>query len=150
MPRLSIPVVEVTAPDGTKSFWAAYSVSHREAVAAVKHLFPSTHRAELSGRRLPPGLKFDGARPGDLIKLGFNGKSERRAVSWLSGRSPRQFAPAPDLKEIAAQLVAAVRGLPPGKQRQEALREIGRLQIEMHALLEPIAAGGSNKSSPTK
>ena len=71
MPRFAIPLVEVTAPDGAKSFWAAYSIPHREAVAAVRDRIPPDHLAELSGRRLPPGWKFAGAHPGDVIKLSY-------------------------------------------------------------------------------
>jgi hypothetical protein len=111
MPRLSIPVVEVTAPDGTKSFWVAYSVSHREAVAAVKHLLPSTHRAELSGRRLPPGLKFDGARPGDLIKPRLQRQAGRRCELAVDARPATRACARSEGN--AAQLVVVVRGLAP-------------------------------------
>jgi hypothetical protein len=63
MPRLAIPLVEVTAPDGTKSLWAAVSIPHKEAVAAVKELIPANYTAELSIRRPPrkiEGLRRDG------------------------------------------------------------------------------------------
>jgi hypothetical protein len=40
-----------------------------------------------------------------------------------------------DLEKIAAQLTAAVRKMPSGHRRQDALREIGRLRSRMHALL---------------
>jgi len=33
--RVAIPMVEVTAPDGSKSFWVA-AVAHRDAVETVK------------------------------------------------------------------------------------------------------------------
>jgi hypothetical protein len=71
MARLALPVVEVTAPDGSKSLWVAYSVPHRQAVAAVKESVPADHIAELSIRRAPPGLAFEGARPGDIIRIEF-------------------------------------------------------------------------------
>jgi hypothetical protein len=63
MPRLVIPLVEVTAPDGTKSLWAAVSIPHKKAVAAVKELIPANYTAELSIRRPPPG-KIEGFRRG--------------------------------------------------------------------------------------
>jgi hypothetical protein len=43
MARLLIPVVEVTAPDGTKSLLAAVSIPHKDAVAAVKDKIPPNH-----------------------------------------------------------------------------------------------------------
>jgi hypothetical protein len=69
MTRPLIPLVEVTAPNGTKSLLAAFSVSHRDAVATVKKVIPSTYAAELSNRRVPPRLKYDGAHPGDVILI---------------------------------------------------------------------------------
>ena len=69
MTRPLIPLVEVTAPNGTKSLLAAFSVSHRDAVATVKNVIPSTYAAELSNRRVPPGLKFGGAHPGNVILI---------------------------------------------------------------------------------
>jgi hypothetical protein len=69
MARLLIPIVEVTAPDGTKSLWAAVSIPHKDAVAAVKDKIPANHAAELSMRRLPQGLKIDGARKGEVIRI---------------------------------------------------------------------------------
>jgi len=53
-----------------------------------------------------------------------------------------------DLEKMAAQLMAAVRKLPPGQQRQDALREIGRLRSRMVALRRPLSAAGTGKSSP--
>ena len=41
-----------------------------------------------------------------------------------------------DLEKALAQLMAAVRQLPPGQQRQDALKEIGRLRGRVHELLE--------------
>ena len=49
---------------------------------------------------------------------------------------------------MAAQLMAAVRKLPPGQQRQDALREIGTLRSRMYTLLGPLSAGGPGKPSP--
>jgi hypothetical protein len=71
MARLALAVVEVTAPDGSKSLWVAYSVPHGQAIAAVKGTVPADHIAELSIRRAPPGLAFEGARPGDIIRIEF-------------------------------------------------------------------------------
>jgi hypothetical protein len=71
MARLALPIVEVTAPDGSKSLWVAYSVPHKQAVAVVRETVPADHLAELSIRRVPPGLTFGSARPGDIIKLEF-------------------------------------------------------------------------------
>jgi hypothetical protein len=53
-----------------------------------------------------------------------------------------------ELEKMAAQLMAAVRKLPPGQQRQDALREIGRLRSRMYALLAPLSGGGTGKSAP--
>ena len=69
MTRPLVPLVEVTAPNGTKSLLAAFSVSHRDTLATVKKLIPSTYAAELSNRRVPPWLKFGGAHPGDVILI---------------------------------------------------------------------------------
>ena len=40
-----------------------------------------------------------------------------------------------ELEQLAARLMAAVRSMPPGQQRQDALKEIGRLRFRMGALL---------------
>ena len=40
-----------------------------------------------------------------------------------------------ELEKMAAHLMAAVRNMPPGHQRQDALKEIGRLRFRMDALL---------------
>jgi hypothetical protein len=69
MVRMIIPIVEVTAPDGTKSLWAAIAIPHKEAVAAVKKRIPPSHAAELSVRKFPFGLKLDGAHPGEVIRI---------------------------------------------------------------------------------
>jgi len=62
MARVLTPVVEVTAPDGTKSLWAAFAVSHREALAQLKKMIPADHTAELSLRRLLRSQKVEGLR----------------------------------------------------------------------------------------
>jgi hypothetical protein len=72
MTRIAIPVVEVSAPDGTRSFWAAYSVPHSKAVAAVMQKIPADHTAELSVVRLPNRWTPDGLHPGDIIQLDFD------------------------------------------------------------------------------
>jgi hypothetical protein len=77
MARRAVRVVEVTAPDGTTSFWGVYSIPRNEAVAAVKEKLPPNYTAELSFRRLLPGWKFAGAHPGDVIKLSHDANSER-------------------------------------------------------------------------
>jgi hypothetical protein len=69
MARVLTPVVEVTAPDGTKSLWAAFAVSHTEALAAVKEMIPADHTAELSLRRLLRSQKVEGLRPGEVCRL---------------------------------------------------------------------------------
>ena len=69
MARMRIPIVEVTAPDGAKSLWAAISIPDREAVAAVKKMIPGSHTAELSVRKVSLGQKLNGARPGEVIRI---------------------------------------------------------------------------------
>jgi hypothetical protein len=127
MARRPIPLIEVTAPDGIKSFWVAYSIPHKEAVAAVKDRIPPDHTAELSVRRLPPRWNFKGARPGDVIKLDFDANSTRAANR---GRFLGQTVEDPD--EMAARLLATVRNMPPGHKR---LREIERVRSRLHSLL---------------
>ncbi len=137
MVRLTIPIVEVTAPDGTKSFWVAYSIPYDEAVAAVRNRIPDDHTVELSVRRLPPGWKFDGARPRDIIELEYgDANSERSPKRVKSARSAGRRARIPKADEnpekMAAKLLAAIRKMPPGPKR---LREIERLRRRMHSLL---------------
>jgi hypothetical protein len=62
-----MPLVDVTAPDGTKSVWAA-AVSLRHAVAAVRQLIPADHVAELSNKRLPTDM-LPWARRGDVRRI---------------------------------------------------------------------------------
>jgi len=140
MVRLTIPLVEVTAPDGTKSFWVAYSIPHKEAVAAVRDRLPADHTAELSVRRLQPTWKFDGVHPGDVIKLDFDANSKQRhggvklAKTTKTGRSSRRrrSSVAKELDEMAIQMLTAIRNMPPGGRR---LREIGRLRKRLYSLL---------------
>jgi hypothetical protein len=64
-----LPPVEVTAPDGTGSLWAAIAIPYKEAVAAVKKVIPAGHSAELSVRKFPVRLKIEGAIPGEVIRV---------------------------------------------------------------------------------
>jgi hypothetical protein len=66
--RFAIPMVEVTAPDGRKEYWAA-ALAHKDAVAAVRAAIPADHMAELSLRRLPFGPKLEGLRRGEVRKV---------------------------------------------------------------------------------
>jgi hypothetical protein len=146
MARVTVPVIEVTAPDGTRSFWGAYSVPHNQAVAAVKSKLPARFTVELSVRRLPLGWRLDGARPGDIVRLDYETAPGRRVRS-TSARSASFLGELlgtamEDLDKIAAQLTAAVRKMPPGHRRQDALREIGRLRSRMRALLRSTAKSG--------
>jgi hypothetical protein len=69
MARMIMPLVEVTAPDGTSSLWAAISIPYKDAVAAVKTGIPAGHSAELSVRKFPVGLKIEGTIPGEVIQI---------------------------------------------------------------------------------
>ena len=64
---VGMPLVEVTAPDGTKSVWAA-AVSPRHAVAAVKQLIPADHVAELLDKRVPSDT-VPWVRRGDVRRI---------------------------------------------------------------------------------
>ena len=59
-----IPMVEVTAPNGSKSFWVA-AVAQEDALAAVKAVIPPNHLATLSNRRITLGLR-KGLRLGEV------------------------------------------------------------------------------------
>jgi hypothetical protein len=149
MPRIAIPIVEVTAPDGQKSFWGVYSIPHSHAVAVVKAGLPAKYKVELSVRRLPPGTRFNGARPGDIFKLHYDATPIRRVRS-ASARPANLFGQLPganmeDLEKIAAQLTAAVRKMPSGHRRQDVLREISRLRSRMHALLHSASKSDNPK-----
>jgi hypothetical protein len=137
MVRLTIPIVEVTAPDGTKSFWVAYSIPHDQALAAVRSQIPDDHMVELSIRRLPPGWKFHGARPQDIIKLEYGDANSERSPKRVksarsAGRRGRIAKSDENPEKMAAKLLAAIRKMPPGPKR---LREIERLRRRMHSLL---------------
>src|SRR3974390_331712 len=141
MARRMIPVVEVTDPDGIKSFWVAYAIPHDRAVAAVQDRLPHGHTAELAGRRPPDSRKLKGARQGDVIKLEYDANLALRIERFTSGRSARLATPGKSrrrqlgLKETVAQLLATARNMPPGQKRQDALIEIGRLRNQMYLLL---------------
>jgi hypothetical protein len=66
--RFKIPMVQVTAPDGSKSLWIA-AVEHARAVAAVKEVIPANHVAALSGRRLTLTRKSDVLRRGEVRRV---------------------------------------------------------------------------------
>jgi hypothetical protein len=40
-----------------------------------------------------------------------------------------------ELEKLVVRLMAAVRNMPPGQQRQDSLKEIGRLRFRMDTLL---------------
>jgi hypothetical protein len=63
-----IPIVEVTAPDGSKSLWVA-AVARNSAVAAVAKVIPANHVATLSRLRLTLHRRIDGLRPGEVRKI---------------------------------------------------------------------------------
>jgi hypothetical protein len=46
-----------------------------------------------------------------------------------------------ELEEMAAKLLATARKLPPGQDRHNALREIGRFRARITALKAPIYGG---------
>jgi hypothetical protein len=50
-----------------------------------------------------------------------------------------------DLEKMAAQHLAAVREMPPGQRRQDALKEIGRLRSRMHRLPRQAAKSKSSE-----
>jgi hypothetical protein len=59
-----IPLIEVIAPDGSKSLWAA-AVGRKIAVKIVQ----SDHIAKFSGHRLPVDPALAGIRRGDVRKV---------------------------------------------------------------------------------
>ena len=63
-----IPIVEVTAPDGSKSLWAA-AVARDDAVAAVAEVIPANHVATLSTHRLTLNRRLGGLRPGEVRRI---------------------------------------------------------------------------------
>jgi hypothetical protein len=62
-----IPIVEVTAPDGSKSLWVA-AVARDHAVAAVAEVIPANHVATLSRHRLTLNRRL-GLRPGEVRRI---------------------------------------------------------------------------------
>jgi len=141
MVRIAIPLVEVTAPDGTKAFWAAYSIPHNKAVEAVRSRIPADHIAELSPQRFSRRWKLDGANPGDVIKLEhrvISSPDAKKIASAPSAALPKRppRTRTKDLNKLAEQLLASVRNMPPGDQRYEALKEVGRLRSRLHAHLQ--------------
>ena len=66
--RSDIPVVDVTAPDGTKSLWAA-AVAPENAVPVVAMLIPASYVATLSKVRLKLRRKSDELRPGEVRRV---------------------------------------------------------------------------------
>jgi hypothetical protein len=70
MPKIpsGVPLVEVLAPDGSKSFWAA-AVGQKVAVEVVKKFVPSDHIAKFSGQRLPVVSVLKGIRRGEVRKV---------------------------------------------------------------------------------
>jgi hypothetical protein len=62
------PLVEVIAPDGSKSFWVA-AVGQNVAVDAVRKFVPSDHIAKFSGQRLPIDPVLGEIRRGEVRKV---------------------------------------------------------------------------------
>jgi hypothetical protein len=63
-----IPIVKVTAPDGSESLWVA-AVARDNAVAAVAEVIPAKHIATLSRHRLTLSRRLDGLRPGEVRRI---------------------------------------------------------------------------------
>jgi hypothetical protein len=63
-----VPIVEVIAPNGSRSLWVA-AVVPEHAVAAVAVLVPADHVAMLSKRRLTPSRRSDELRPGEVRRV---------------------------------------------------------------------------------
>ena len=63
-----IPIVEVTAPDGSKSLWVA-AVARDNAVAAVAGVIPANHFARLSRHRLTLNRRSASLRPGEVRRI---------------------------------------------------------------------------------
>ena len=64
----AIPIVLVTAPDGSKSLWLA-AVARDNAVAAVAKIIPANHVATLTRHRLTLSRKWDELRPGEVRRV---------------------------------------------------------------------------------
>jgi hypothetical protein len=63
-----MPIVEVTAPNGSKSLWVA-AVARNNAVAAVAEVIPANHFARLSRHRLTPNRKSASLQPGEVRRI---------------------------------------------------------------------------------
>jgi hypothetical protein len=63
-----IPIVEVTAPDGRGSLWAA-AVARDKAVAAVAKVISENHVAKLTTHRLTVSRRSDKLRPGEVRRI---------------------------------------------------------------------------------
>ncbi len=68
MVRTVTPIVEVIAPDGTKSLWVV-ALPYSEAVAAVRSVIPPDHIAELSILRPQRSVKLYDLEPGEVRKI---------------------------------------------------------------------------------
>jgi len=66
--RTKIPIVEVIAPDGSKSLWVA-AVAKANAVAAVKEIIPPNYVAALIKQRLTITRKSEVLRRGEVRRL---------------------------------------------------------------------------------
>jgi hypothetical protein len=66
---MSMPLVEVTGPDGYRELWAVAS-SYNEAVGIVQKLVPQGFTATPSTRRLPAGEKIEGLCWGEARRIG--------------------------------------------------------------------------------
>jgi hypothetical protein len=65
---VAMPVVEVTAPDGSRELWAA-ALPHDEAEAAVRRVIPEGYRAKLTNERLPVSPRMEGFSSGEIRKV---------------------------------------------------------------------------------
>ncbi len=63
-----IPIVKVTAPDGSESLWVA-AVARDNAVAAVAEVIPANHVATLSRHRLTLNRRSASLRPGEVRRI---------------------------------------------------------------------------------
>jgi hypothetical protein len=70
MPKIpsGVPLVEVIAPDGSKSLWAA-AFGQKIAVEVVQMFVPPDHIAKFSGQRLPVVPVLEGIRRGEVRKV---------------------------------------------------------------------------------
>ena len=66
--RTGMPLVEVTAPDGSKSLWVA-AVSHEAALGAVKQVIPPDYVAALSRHRLTITRMAEILQPGEVRRV---------------------------------------------------------------------------------